>query len=73
MNTTDTVEAIKVMQAYVDGKNIECAQVEKLIWGPTHSPVWNWNNFTYRIKPLPRVESAAESLAHYFATHRSKF
>lgn len=43
------------MQAFVDGRPIECAEVHKLNWGETLSPVWNWNNFTYRIKPTTKL------------------
>jgi hypothetical protein len=53
MKVQNTIEAIRVMQAFVDGRPIECAEVHKLNWGETLSPVWNWNNFTYRIKPNP--------------------
>jgi hypothetical protein len=53
MNIEQTKEAIRIMQAFVDGRPIECAEVHKLNWGETLSPVWNWNNFTYRIKPTP--------------------
>jgi hypothetical protein len=55
MKVQNTIEAIRVMQAFVDGRPIECAEVHKLNWGETLSPVWNWNNFTYRIKPNPTL------------------
>jgi hypothetical protein len=55
MTREKTIEAIRVMQAFVDGRPIECAEVHKLNWGETLSPVWNWNNFTYRIKPTPTI------------------
>jgi len=55
MNTQNTIEAIKVMQAFVDGFPIDCAERHNLKWGETLSPVWNWNNFTYRIKPTSKL------------------
>jgi hypothetical protein len=55
MKVQNTIEAIRVMQAFVDGRPIECAEVHKLNWGETLSPVWNWNNFTYRIKPASKL------------------
>jgi hypothetical protein len=55
MKVQNTIEAIRVMQAFVDGRPIECAEVHKLNWGETLSPVWNWNNFTYRIKPTTKL------------------
>ena len=55
MNSQNTIEAIKVMQAFVDGFPIDCAERHNLKWGETLSPVWNWNNFTYRIKPTSKL------------------
>jgi hypothetical protein len=51
MNRKDTIEAIKVMQAWVGGKEVECADVRNLQWGTTSNPAWNWYESTYRIKP----------------------
>jgi len=51
MKIEQTKEAIRVMQAWTEGIPVECAERNNLKWGETLSPVWNWNNFTYRIKP----------------------
>jgi hypothetical protein len=51
MNREKTIEAIKVMQAFVGGKEVECADVRNLQWGTTSNPAWNWYESTYRIKP----------------------
>ena len=55
MTREQTIEAIRVMQAFVDGIPIECAEVHKLNWGETLCPVWNWEYFTYRIKPTAKL------------------
>ena len=55
MTKEQTKEAIRVMQAFVDGYTIEAAEVHDIKWGYTLSPVWNWNNFNYRIKPTPTL------------------
>ena len=55
MNLEETIEAIRVMDAWVDGKSIECAERNNLKWGDTFSPVWNWNVYTYRIKPTSKL------------------
>lgn len=55
MNIEQTIEAIRVMQAWTEGRPVECAEVNNLKWGDTFSPVWNWNNFTYRIKPTSKL------------------
>lgn len=49
MNIEQTVEAIKVMQGFVDGKELESMYDGK--WGPATAPRWNWDNTEYRIKP----------------------
>lgn len=54
MNREITIEAIKVMQAWVDGKEVECAEIGRAQWTPIFTPVWNWNNYIYRIKPTPK-------------------
>ena len=49
-------EAIKVMQAFADGKEIQYYQEEcSPRWQSTLFPVWNWQEVNYRIKPEPRV------------------
>ena len=55
MKIEQTIEAIRVMQAFVDGIPIQCAERHNLKWGDSLSPVWNWNNFTYRIKPTLKL------------------
>ena len=48
MNKAETIEAIKIMQAYVDGEDIKYNGVFK------SSPVWNWcNGEPYKVKPRP--------------------
>ena len=44
-----TIEAIKVMQAYVEGKEVEVLFAGK--WQTTNVPSWSWSETTYRIKP----------------------
>jgi hypothetical protein len=58
MNIEQTKEAIRVMQAYVDGKEVEylgkkwdSKELFKQDWCYTHSPLWNWEHYDYRIKP----------------------
>jgi hypothetical protein len=51
MNIEETIEAIRVMQAYVDGRAIEYEMFKDTQWRPEDKPHWNWLNNTYRIKP----------------------
>ena len=49
MNIEQTKEAIKVMQAWVDGKELEVREVDE--WRRTFIPLWQWHTNDYRIKP----------------------
>jgi len=54
MNIEETIEAIRVMQAYVDGKDIEIlGPVRK--WEPVNCPRWAWGDTQYRIKPTAKL------------------
>ena len=50
MTREQTIEAIRIMQAYVDGKKVEYEHPNG-IWMLTPTPCWNWNSGEYRIKP----------------------
>jgi hypothetical protein len=52
MNIEQTKEAIKVMQAFVDGKEVVSMTTPAVT---TDDPSWNWANdiSAYRIKPTP--------------------
>lgn len=47
---------IKVMQAYVNGETIEFASLDSDAdnWTKADAPIWNWDEYTYRIKPKPK-------------------
>lgn len=51
MNKEQTKQAIAVMQAYVDGEQIQiyCGMSNK--WIDTPFPLWAWTSVQYRIKP----------------------
>jgi hypothetical protein len=49
MNIEQTIEAIRVMQAFVDGKQMEVREVDE--WRRTFIPLWQWHTHDYRIKP----------------------
>ena len=52
MNIEETKEAIRVMQAFVDGKEVQY-EVPNKEWITTDQPAWNFISYTYRIKPTP--------------------
>jgi hypothetical protein len=49
MTREQTIEAIRVMQAYVEGKEVEVLFAGN--WQTTNVPSWSWSETTYRIKP----------------------
>ena len=49
-----TQEQIAIMQAFVDGKQIEVRTTSNRPWEKTRSPNWNWLCCEYRIKPSPK-------------------
>ena len=51
MKRTYTADYIKVMQAYVEGKQIQYKDDE--VWIDIDDPDWDWHNWEYRIKPEP--------------------
>ena len=53
MNIEQTKEAIRIMQAFVDGKEVEHWYYE--MWVKIHVPRWDWGNTEYRIKPTPTL------------------
>ena len=54
MNRDETIEAIKVMQHFADGGEVDCGMIDDARRGrsPT-GPTWNWLAATYYIKPKP--------------------
>lgn len=54
MNREQTIEAIRVMQAFADGKEVEFKWMSK-DWNSTDKPEWNWSAYDYRIKPTAKL------------------
>ena len=53
MNIEETKEAIRVMQSWLDGKDVECQYHGSETRRNAPIPSWNWFDCTYRIKPAP--------------------
>jgi hypothetical protein len=53
MNTEQTKKAIRIMQAFVDGKEVEFMSDGK--WESINNPSWNWTNYFYRINPTAKL------------------
>jgi len=54
MNIEQTKEAIRIMQAFVDGKEVEALSPDKK-WRRTPGPRWGWDDTEYRIKPTAKL------------------
>jgi len=78
MNKEETKKAIAVMQAYVDGEEIEVASGSQGIPTGTLQPLsadpcWDWLNGIYIIKPEPRERWAIYDMSgNYFNSYPSK-
>lgn len=59
MNRKETAERIEIMQAFVDGKQIEFKDSVGR-WCEAKNPLWNWDSERkYRIKPKPKYRPFA--------------
>lgn len=54
MTREEVADCIKVMQAYIEGKQIQYVDSETEDWTNIESPTWNWDIYDYRIKPGPK-------------------
>ena len=54
MTKEETENAIKVMQAYIDGKQIEFCTKRDKKWELCGDPLFDWNAFNYRISKEPQ-------------------
>jgi len=53
-------EMLKVMQYYKDGGEIEFKCKEDGEWIKDRNPIWNFNDFSYRIKESPKTKIVYE-------------
>lgn len=57
MTREETAEVIKVMQAWVDGEEVQYRSKNNAggCWGSATTPCWDLDVFVYRIKPKPTL------------------
>lgn len=53
MNKEQTLQAIVVMQAYVEGKKIHYSD-DGWDWQVVDNPTWDWLSIDYRVKPVSK-------------------
>jgi hypothetical protein len=69
MSIEETKEAIRVMQAFVDGKKVEY-QISDGTWLVGLTPSWNWPSTRYRIKHTPvRCDGGGEMISELNAAN----
>ena len=56
MTVQEIREAAKIMEAYANGKKIQCNDnhLGNGEWVTTDNPSFNWDKYAYRIKPQPK-------------------
>ena len=56
MTVQEIREAAKVMEAYANGKEVQCndSHLGNGEWITTDNPSFNWDKYAYRIKPQPK-------------------
>ncbi len=50
LRQADTAKQVTVMQAFIEGKGILARHLESGGWHVTKYPVWNWNEFDYKVQ-----------------------
>jgi|SRR6478609_1509683 len=67
-----TEQQIEVMQAYVEGKQIECCNSTNS-WTVVYPPSWNWIEWNYRVKPEePKPLTREQITAHWVKDNNVK-
>ena len=61
MTKEETKNAIKVMQAYVDGKQIEYCLLNT-DWRRCINPTFNWAHYDYRVAEIPQCRPFKNSI-----------
>ena len=60
MTKVETIELIRIMQAYVDGKTIECRYKRSVDVWSSCDPNWVFPTTDYRVKPEPQYRPWTE-------------
>ena len=61
MTREDSKELLPIIQAFVEGKTIEFRERGCTLWTESVSPIFNFANFEYRIKPSPKYRPFANA------------
>ena len=67
MNTETMIE---VMQAYTRGEAIEVSDKGAGDWSEIKYPLWDWNSFEYRVKPITKKVAIDKNLNRHFISEQ---
>ena len=72
MNRQQAKKLLPIIQAFVEGKTIEFRERGCTLWTESVSPIFNFANFEYRIKPEPKYRpfANAEECWHEMLKHQ---
>ena len=65
-------EMIKVMQHYENGGEVECVEKGNDNWEIVTKPLWNWDDFEYRIKEQKEKVTIEKWLCEYVGCEKLK-
>ena len=74
--TKETIKSVQdkinVMQAFIEGKEIESRHVGLCEWAYSPSPLWQWGIYEYRIKPRYRAFNNTDEMYNSMKQHGVK-
>ena len=66
----NTDEMIAVMQDYARGETIEVSDKGADNWSEIKCPLWDWNSFEYRVKPITKKVAIDKNLNRHFISEQ---
>lgn len=72
MTIAQTIETIRVMDASINGMEVESKLIGTYDWVLDKNPSWNWLNYDYRIKPTTTIRPWTADEVPLGAQARSK-
>ena len=66
----NTDEMIAVMQDYARGETIEVSDKGAGDWSEIKYPLWDWNSFEYRVKPITKKVAIDKNLNRHFISEQ---
>ena len=68
----DLKEQIEIMTHYLNGGEVECVEKGNDNWEIVTNPLWNWDDFEYRIKKQKQKVTIEKWLCEYAGCEKLK-